>query len=102
MLISSVPSPRAAAVTLSGRFDAHEVPAARPQLHHIVHTTPRGSVIHLDMSGIDFFDSRALIELVAAHTAARQVGVTMAMTAASDAVRTVLTLTGGLHDLVAA
>lgn len=91
-----------AVLSVTGRFDAHEVAAVRPVLIDIVGRAAAGRSVRVDLSATDFFDSRALLELIDAREVAGLRGVTVRVAGASAPVRTVLTLAGLSPELVAA
>lgn len=87
------------AVTLEGRFDAAEGPRLSPILRAVIEDAAAGSTINLNLASVNFFDSRALVELLTAHAAARAAGITLTLSAASPVVRILLELTGVNHQL---
>ena len=91
-----------ALVSLSGRFDAHEVSAVRPVLRAAIARATTGTSVWVELSGTDFFDSYALRELVDARAAGSVKGVTVRITGPSQPVRSVMTLAGVTPELVAA
>lgn len=99
MLVMTEVSGPERGLLLAGRFDAHEVPAVRPVLQDVIGRSPAGSTVNLDLSSVDFFDSRALLELMHACQAGQSRGVSVRVGAGSPAVRGVLYLTGLDADL---
>ena len=86
-------------MSVLGRFDAHETPEVHAALHHAIRSTPPVSLLLLDLTMTDFFDSHALHSLMTAKEAGRRRGVRLQLAGASAPVRTVMTLAGINGDL---
>lgn len=91
-----------ALVSVTGRFDAHEVTAVRPVLRSVIAQVAVGASVWVDLSAATFFDSRALRELLEARAAGAVRGVAVRVAGPSGPVRLVMTSADVASELVAA
>lgn len=91
-----------ALVSVTGRFDAHEVTTVRPVLTDAIAQASTGTSVWVDLSRATFFDSRALRVLLEAYAEGSVKGVAVRVAGPSGPVRSVMTLTGVAPQLVAA
>lgn len=91
-----------AMMSVIGRFDAYEVAAIRGALRAAIDRAAAGSTVRLDLSATNFFDSRALVELVDARAAGKHRGVAVHLEGASASVRAVMRMARVTPALVAA
>lgn len=80
-----------AIMTLSGRFDAHEVPEVRRQLENSTRDS-KGKLV-LNLSGINFIDSSGLASLVQAMKHCREAGGDLHLSDLGHPVRIIFELT---------
>ncbi|TDT18062.1 anti-sigma B factor antagonist [Ilumatobacter fluminis] len=79
-------------LSLSGRFDAHEVEAYRAAADPVVDVDSASIVV--DLEAVNFIDSSALAELVRSMKHVRERGGELVLRNPSDPVQIILELTG--------
>jgi len=79
------------AVSLAGRFDAHETAGFRVVVDALIR--PGHATLHLDLSNVIFVDSSALAELLRVQKAAKAADGEVILVNVSDPVRIILELT---------
>lgn len=85
-------APTETVISLSGRFDAHEVDGYRKAADPVVDVSDASVVI--DLGAVNFIDSSALAELVRSMKHVRERGGELVLRNPSDPVRVILELTG--------
>ena len=92
MNVSVAPTDSETVLSLSGRFDAHEVDGYRTIADPVVDVDDASIVV--DLAAVNFIDSSGLAELVRSMKHVRERGGELVLRDPSDPVRVILELTG--------